>query len=296
MTASLMTVKEVAAYLRLGERKIYDLVARGEIPCVRVTGKLLFPRAHVNLWLTERLDLPPGTPRHPARPPVIAGSHDILLEWAVRQSGCALALLMDGSGSGLTRFAEGGAIACGVHVVDPETGVFNGPVVDRTLAGLPAVRIHWARRETGLLLPAGNPLGIRSLADLVAADVTIADRPPGAGGHILLRHLLRQQGLPAEGVWKSRQEAVNEADVASLILERKAAAGFAPRAAANRFGLTFLPLAWDEFDIVIERRDYFEPPFQALLRYARTAAFIEKARLLGGYDISALGEVRGNAP
>lgn len=297
MTASpLMTVREVAAYLRLGERKVYDLVARGEIPCVRVTGKLLFPRAHVDLWLTERVDLPPGTPRRPPRPPVITGSHDILLEWAVRQSGCSLALLMDGSGNGLKRFAEDGAVACGVHVVDPETGTFNGPPVERALAGLPAVRIHWARREVGLVLPTGNPLGIRTLSDLAASEVTLADRPPGAGGHILLRHLMQREGLPIDGLWQSRREAVNEADVASLILEGKAGAGFAPRAAANRFGLTFVSLAWDEFDIVIERRDYFEPPFQALMRYARSPALIGKARLLGGYDISDLGEVRGNAP
>ncbi|EKV29500.1 hypothetical protein C882_0322 [Caenispirillum salinarum AK4] len=296
MTSPLMTVPEVAAYLRLGERKIYDLVSRGDIPCVRVTGKLLFPRAHIDLWLTERADLPQGMPRRPQRPPVITGSHDMLLEWAVRQSGCALALLMDGSGNGLRRFAEGGAVACGVHVVDPDTGVFNGPAVERALVGVPAVRIHWARRETGLVLPAGNPSGIRTLADFANADITFADRPPGAGGHILLRHLMRQEGLPADGLWRSRREAVNEADVASLILEGKAGAGFAPRAAANRFGLTFIPLAWDEFDIVIERRDYFDPPFQALLRYARSPALVDKARLLGGYDISGLGEVRHNAP
>lgn len=294
-TPDLMTVKEVAHYLRLGERKVYDLVARGEIPCVRITGKLLFPRAHVDLWLGARLDLPPDTPRRAPRPPVIAGSHDMLLEWTVRQSGCKLALLMEGSGGGLTRFAEGGALACGVHMVDPETGAFNGPMVTRRLPGLPWVRLHWARRESGLVLPAGNPLGIRSLGDLVAAGVTIADRPPGAGGHLLLRYLMQREGLPTDGLWQNRVEAMNETDVASLILERKAAAGFAARAAAYRFGLTFLPLAWDAFDIVIERRDYFEPPFQTLLAFTRTAAFIEKARLLGGYDISALGAVQDQA-
>lgn len=297
MTASaLMTVKEVANYLRLGERKIYDLVARGEIPCVRVTGKLLFPRTHIDLWLSERTELPVGTPRRPQRPPVITGSHDILLEWSVRQSGCSLAQLMDGSGNGLKRFAEGGAVACGLHMVDPETGEFNAAAVQRALAGHPTVRIHWARRDVGLVLPQGNPLGIRGLKDLAAADVTIADRPPGAGGHILLRHLMKQEGLETDWLWRRREEAMNETDVASLILERKAAAGFAVRAAANRFGLTFIPLARDEFDIVIERRDYFESPFQTLLRFTRSAAFKDKARLLGGYDVSELGEVRGNAP
>ena len=52
----LLTTAEVADYLRLKERKVYDLVRQGGIPCVRVTGKLLFPRQNIDLWLMSHLE------------------------------------------------------------------------------------------------------------------------------------------------------------------------------------------------------------------------------------------------
>lgn len=290
----LMTLKEVADYLRLGERKVYDMVARREIPVVKATGKLLFPRAHIDLWLTAHVQQPEGAPVPQPRPPVISGSDDLLLEWAVRQSGCKLALLLDGSGSGLRRFAARGAVACGLHMIDEDTGRFNTPIVERALPGVPYVQIHWARRETGLVLPQGNPQGVSGLADLLRGDVTFADRPPGTGAHGLIRHLMRQQGLDPAGLRRAEMEAVSETDVAAAILERRATAGFAVRAAANRFGLAFVPLTWEDFDLVVDRREHFEPAFQALLAFTRTAAFAERVRLFGGYDVTALGEVRGN--
>lgn len=290
----LMTVREVADYLRLGERKVYDLVARREIPVVKVTGKLLFPRAHIDLWLTAHLQQPEGAPVPQPRPAVLSGSDDLLLEWAVRQSGCKLALLLDGSGVGLKRFAERGAVACGLHVIDEASERFNIPIVERTLAGVPYVLLHWARRETGLVLPQGNPQGIAGLPDLLRPDVLFADRPPGTGAHILLRHLLRKAGLDPQGLHPAPGAAVSETDVAAAILERRATAGFAVRAAANRFGLAFVPLAWEDFDLVLDRRAVFEPPVQALLGFTRTPAFAERARLFGGYDLTDLGAVRSN--
>jgi excisionase family DNA binding protein len=80
-----LTTAEVAAYLRLKERKVYDLVRQGEMPCVRITGKLLFPRQVIDLWAMNHLegDQQSATPVAP----VLAGSHDPLLEWAMRESG-----------------------------------------------------------------------------------------------------------------------------------------------------------------------------------------------------------------
>ncbi|WP_249273194.1 helix-turn-helix domain-containing protein, partial [Halomonas sp. BC2] len=81
-----LTTAEVAEYLRLKERKVYDLVRQGQIPCSRATGKLLFPRQHIDMWVLSHLEgdqaqrLPP--------PQVLAGSLDPLLEWAIRESGC----------------------------------------------------------------------------------------------------------------------------------------------------------------------------------------------------------------
>src|SRR5258708_15429353 len=82
----LFTTTEAAEYLRLKERKIYELVAEGTIPCTKVTGKWLFPQAELDHWLAASLIRPKGL--KPAEPmPIVGGSHDPLLEWALRESG-----------------------------------------------------------------------------------------------------------------------------------------------------------------------------------------------------------------
>ena len=113
-----LTTKEVADYLRIKERRVYDLIRQRAIPCTRVTGKWLFPRALIDLWLAESAE-----GERPVRPPpVLAGSQDPLLDWAVKESGCGLASLQGGSLDGIKRFAEGEAVAAGLHLFDAETG------------------------------------------------------------------------------------------------------------------------------------------------------------------------------
>ena len=186
-----MTTKEVADYLRIKERRVYELVRRQEIPCTRVTGKWLFPRALVDLWLAEHAG---GAATVPA-PPVIAGSHDPLLDWAVKESGCGLALLPGGSLDGIKRFADGGALAAGIHLIDAESGAFNLPALTGSLAGAGVVLVEWAWRQQGLVVAAGNPHGIARLRDLKDKRLKVMGRQAEAGSHLLLAHLLEREGL-----------------------------------------------------------------------------------------------------
>jgi putative molybdopterin biosynthesis protein len=55
-----LTTSEAAEYLRLGERKLYELVTAGAIPCSKVTGKWLFPRHELDLWVLSGLAPPAG--------------------------------------------------------------------------------------------------------------------------------------------------------------------------------------------------------------------------------------------
>lgn len=291
----LMTTREVADYLRLKERKIYELVRQRDIPCTRVTGKWLFPRSLIDAWLLEHAESPGPEPEtRPAA--VIAGSHDPLLEWAVQASRCGLALLFGGSLDGVARFARSEALACGVHVVNGEDDDYNVDAVRRTTRDRDLVLIEWARRRQGLMLAPGNPLGVGSLADLRAAGARIIDRQPGAGSQLLLDRLLHAAGIGREALAWVDEPAVTETDVAREVHAGHADAGLGIESAARESGLDFVPLARERFDLLVGRRDYFEPPFQALLATTRTSRFAERAATLGGYDISATGTVRYNAP
>ncbi len=292
----MMNTREVADYLRIKERKVYDLVRTGRIPCSRVTGKWLFPKRLIDRWVEEgvRAAAAGGPTRRP--PPVIAGSHDPFLDWCLAESGSGLAMLPGGSLDGLSRLAEGEAMVAGLHVREPEGEGYNVALVKERLAGLCVVVIEWAWRAQGLVLAPGNPLGVRALADLAAKRARIIRRQDEAGSQILLLRLLADAGLGPGDLVFLDEPARSETEVALAVLEGKADAGLAVAAAARRLRLDFLPLARERYDLAMLRRDYFEPPVQRLLAFARTEKAMARAAELGGYDCAGLGRVVYNAP
>ena len=291
--SDMMDTREVAAYLRLKERRIYGLVRDNALPHVRATGKLLFPRAQIDAWLAAKSGTP-VTIAPEASPPIIAGSHDPLLEWAARESRCGLAVLACGSSAGLERLARHEAQVAAMHWLDTSTGGYNVPLVRARMPGAAVVVIEWAQRQQGLLVAPGNPLAIRSVADLVRTQARVIGRQPEAGSHQLLAHVLAQAGLARKDVQWLPQPALAETDLAAAIRDGHADAGVAIEAAARGCGLTFIPLARERLDLVMQRRDYFEPPLQALLALTRTPSFATQAATLGGYDVADTGRVMFN--
>lgn len=289
----LLTTVEVADYLRLKQRKVYELVRENQIPCTKVTGKLLFPRQAVDLWIMGHLEGDTGSGADIA--PILAGSNDPLLEWAVREAGSDLALLCHGSGDGVKRLLDGRAMLIGMHLTDPETGAGNDPV-RCGLGGLrDLVMIHWAKRCQGLLLPPGNPRRILGLRDLVTKQATVVRRQPGAGADSVLTWLLAKANLDADKLITAPYAALGEDDLAQDVRDGRADCGLGVETAALRHGLDFIPLHTESFDLAMRRRSYFQPQFQKLLAFCQSEHFRERAESLGGYDTERLGSVRHNA-
>lgn len=292
-----LTTREVADLLRLKERKVYDLVAEGTIPCVKVTGKLLFPRDLVEAWLARHLDFKDGVEGLKDRPLICCGSHDPLLDWAIRESGSGLAVAFGGSLDGLRRLSKGEAMLAGTHLADEDATLgasFNLGHVRRQLPGQPVVVIEWARRSQGLIVPPGNPLGLASAADLKRRR--IIGRQREAGAYVLLERLLADGSLAIGDIAFIESPARTESDVAAAVAEGRADAGLAIAAVAKQYRLGFVPLVTERYDLVVWRRSAFEPAVQALSSFSRSAAFREQADALGGYDISGSGTVHFNGP
>ena len=292
----MMNVREVAEYLNLKERKIYDLVRRGNIPCSRVTGKLLFPLDLIDRWVVGDVGGASGLESSSPLPPVVAGSHDPLLEWALRESACGLALMPGGSLAGLKRLAAGEAQVCGLHVYDARRDEYNIAAVRETFPARPVVLIEWAWRNQGLAVASGNPLSIGGVSDLREKRPRLALREPEAGTRLLLDHLLQSAGIGPEHLDLSPRIARSQMEVGLAVLEGRADAGLCVEAVARQLRLDFLPLHRERYDLALHRREYFEPPFQRLLAFARGADFRERASELGGYDIGNLGAVHHNGP
>lgn len=287
-----LTTREVADLIRLKERKVYDLVATGAIPCVRVTGKLLFPRALVEAWLASHAEYGGGVETLQPRPKICAGSHDPLLDWALREAGTELAVAFAGSLSGLDRLARGQAQMAGLHIA--EAGGWNIGHLTRALPGQPVVLIEWARRQQGLIVAPGNPLGLKRIADLKGRR--IIGRQREAGAFVLLEKLLGEVGLAIGDLDLAPAPALTEADVAAAVAEGRADAGLAIATVAHQYRLGFVPLAVERYDLAVWRAAYFDEPVQRLLAFARTPRFAERAVALTGYDVSGLGTVHYNPP
>jgi len=293
-TPEYLTVRELAELLRVKERKVYALASSGEVPCSRATGKLIFPRAGVEAWLARHSSAGMAPVVGAAAPVVCAGSHDPLLDWALRESRSGIATFFDGSLDGLERLRQAHAIACGLHLYEPERDDWNRGHLEAAMPGAPLVLLEWAWRERGLIVPADNPEGIAGLADL--AGLRFMPRQPEAGSQVLFETLVARQSPPLRDLTSASPPARSEADVAAAVAEGTVDAGFGLAALAHQFRLGFVPLLRERFDLAMPRKVYFDPPMQSFLAFCRTPAFAEKARALGGYDISGFGRVRYNGP
>lgn len=289
LTSEYLTTRELAELLRIKERKVYDLAAAGDIPCTRALGKLLFRRTSIDAWLARHASGETGTPT--VFPTVFLGSHDPLLEWALREFDAGIATYFDGSLDGVGRFAAGEGIATGLHIYDRESDVWNTPLVGERFAARPAVLVEWAWRERGLVLAPGNPAKIGAIADLKGRRVV--PRQVQAGSQILLEHLLGEAGLGAGDIGLVHP-ARSETDAALAVAEGQADAAFGLHSVADQYRLDFVPVVRERFDLLVWRSEWFEEPFQKLLRLTRSRAFSDKAGSLSGYDVSGLGTVHFN--
>jgi len=289
----LLTTDEAADYLRLSERKLYELVANREVPCSKVTGRWLFPRSALDRWVSAGLIAPAGLAQV-AAPAIVGGSHDPLLEWGLRESHCGLASLPEGSEEGLRRLTRGEVMIAAIHLHriegDDEKANIDG-VADAP--GLhDAVVLGFARREQGILVAPGNPLGLSDMASIAKSRAHMAQRPAGAGAQLLLLALLARAGIALGELKLAKPAFPTGPDIAQAIRAGRIDCGIATRSVARAAGLDFLPLAWERFDLVLRQRDYFMPGPQALFGFMRQKLLRDRAAELGGYDVSDAGAVR----
>ena len=295
-TMEFLTTSEAAEYLRLGERKLYELVTSGAIPCSKVTGKWLFPRHELDLWVLSGLARPAGMIAADP-PPIIGGSQDDLLEWSLRESGSALASLNEGTMRGVERLQRGEVIATAVHFhakeLAAEANADANVAAVRATPGLhDAVLLGVVRREQGLLVAPGNPKGLRSLYDVIASDGKMAVRQPGAGAQLLLEALLARIGASLKDLHKMEAACLTGPDLAAAVRAGNADCGIATRAAAKAAGLDFVPLLWENFDLLMRQRSFFRPAMQALIGFLGSDRFKQRAAELGGYDTLPAGAIR----
>ena len=219
------------------------------------------------------------------------GSHDPLLDWALRESRCGLATYFDSSLDGLDRFAAGDGLAAGLHLYDADSQTWNRTSVEDRFAQQPVVLVEWARRQRGIIFPPGRE---RDFPDLTAlAGRRVVPRQAEAGSQVLLEILLREAGSDRAAIdWCAA--ARSEIDAAIEVVEGRADATFGLALLAAQYRLGFTPVIEERFDLLVDRRAWFEPGWQQLIAFCRSDSFHARAATLSGYAVSHQFEVRFN--
>lgn len=195
------------------------------------------------------------------------------------------------SSAALDALRRGTAHVAGTHLQDPSSGVWNLPAIGEALSDRAVVVLTLATWQEGLLLAPGNPKGIGGVADLARADVGIVNREAGSGSRRLLDTALARAGVERQQVrgydrQLSTHIAIGEAVAAGLV-----DAGCGVESVAHAFGLAFLPLQQERYDLVIPQRELHHPPVQALLDVIASAPYRRELAALGGYDTGQTGAV-----
>ncbi|MGH7846995.1 MAG: substrate-binding domain-containing protein [Candidatus Binatia bacterium] len=292
----LLNTKQVAKYLGINEKKVYYLAKAGKLPCTRVTGKWVFPKKLVDEWIEENSRAVVRNKKSAQRDFLLAAGSDdpslgILRDiYTSRKSPAALFMATVGSSDGLTALRDGVADFALAHLFDPETGEYNLPFIQKTIASGVAV-VQLFRRELGLLLRPGNPLGLRTLADLTRTGVSMINRQRGSGTRHYIDQGFSTLGIDPKTIKGYDDSVVTHLEAGLRILRQEADVGVATRATAHLLSLHFIPLTQERFDILIPKERFFSPPMQILLEIVGSREFRSRVEAMGGYDTSESGRI-----
>lgn len=223
---------------------------------------------------------------------VLAGcdpATSLLSRMVERTSGVEVVSAAASSKLALTWLSEGKVHIAGSHLEDPKTGEFNLPFLRRQFPGDDFTVFTFARWEEGLVATAGNAKNIRNIEDLTRPDVTFINREPGSGSRALLDRRLKSAGIDPAQVQGYERIAYGHLAAAYAVLTLEADVCLATRSAARTFGLDFVALHSERYDLVMRRQTADLPAVKAFLDVLQRAALRRKLEMLAGYDTSETG-------
>jgi len=221
---------------------------------------------------------------------VATGSHDLVLDLAAsalreRDPRLTLASSNVGSLGGLTALRDGLCHVAGSHLLDPETGGYTLPYVDRLLTGREVSVVRLVHREQGLIVAPGNPTGTTSIEDVADRGLRYVNRQRGAGTRVLFDHELAQRSISPDAIVGYEREEHTHLAVAAAVAAGRADCGLGVLAAARAFGLGFVPVAHEPYDLVFDPDPILDPLWTLL----ESESFRRAVTDLGGYDTTEMG-------
>lgn len=224
---------------------------------------------------------------------VVIGSHDLTLDVLADElipHDVYLSSSHVGSLGGILALKNNNAHIATSHLLDEDTGQYNWSYIRRYLPEIPVRLFHGVMREQGFIVRKGNPKSILSFEDLTRDDVTFINRQAGAGTRVLLDHHLRHAGIDPAEIEGYHLEEYTHTSVAVAVLSGVADVGMGVLAAARALDLDFVPVATEQYDLVIPERFLDDEKVRILLEVMRGRSFKNRVMALGGYGVQRTGE------
>ena len=228
---------------------------------------------------------------------VATGSHDTLLDELAdmlhtQYPDLYMMSSHVGSMGGLMAIKRGETHIAGTHLFDEKNGSYNTSFIRKRFPKGNVKLVECVYRVQGLMLPKGNPKNIRSIADLAQKGLRYVNRQKGCGTRILIDFLMKKEGIDTGSIYGYDHEEMTHTAVAAQIAGGSADAGLGVMSAAGLYGLDFVPVCTEQYDLLISDEAYELDMVQKLLRILKSDEFAARLERLGGYELHHPGAVR----
>lgn len=283
----ILSAKELSRYLKINEKKIYQLVRASTLPHTKIGGKIAFAKELIDGWIAENTE----REKHL----YIAGSDDPLLRRIIdaynKEEPSTIFYAPVGSINGLKLLKSGAANLACVHILDVEKKEYNVGYLERHLSHHRYTVVHLYMREQGIYLGKDNPKKIRSLEDIASKHVRFINRNRGTGTRLLLEFLLHEKGIETAQIKDYDKEVESHLQAGLTVLRGDADAAFGIRYVAHTLGLHFIPLFKEEFDLLIPETYSQAAQITSFLARFDQGRLMRYTKDFAGYDLTKTGSV-----
>jgi len=249
-------------------------------------------RVALNRW---RAVVQPQT-RSSAKILRFSGSHDLIVAWMATHFNdiapdYGLKISFTGSLPGLLSLQKNESDIAGSHLWDEQSETYNVPFVRRLFPGEKIALVTLAQRKIGFIVKSGNPLNIHTIADLARPNVRFINRQSGSGTRVYLDSLLQKSNIDSNAIQGYSEEKITHSEVAAAVFDSSADTGIGLEAAARVYGLDFVFLTLERYDLVMRELTLDLAPVQQLIQWIKSDEFQALLHRLGGYEYAESGHV-----
>jgi len=228
---------------------------------------------------------------------VSIGSHDPLLDeisdiMRRRWSNISMSSSHVGSMGGIMAIRRREAHIAGTHLLDETDGSYNTSFVKKYFPRGGVRLVECVSRIQGMMVAPGNPKGFQTISDLTKPGMRYVNRQKGSGTRILFDYLCKKDGVDTGRIYGYEREEYTHTSVAALIQAGSADAGLGIYSAAKLYGLDFIPICNEQYDLLIPDYAWGNRLIDCLLEVLKSDEFRRRLDALGGYTLTSPGTVR----